>query len=247
MYINQEEMGLRENIRKAIAAQGFKSIHQFALQKKINYQYLNAILNEDRRFNEDWLKGLAKALGLSMEALFSSGPVEINAPPLLFEQPKGDFAAIKVFADPVCLGPGYNMNDLVPAGWLPMKRENLPIGFNSHADRVVCFPAAGDSMRPTINPGSYVWIDTDPPTIEENGIYAFLLPDESVTIKRLVKVCEDQIVIDADNPDACERAAGSLRGFPMALQPREDVNILRGRVIWILNRLLENSKEKAQG
>ena len=242
-------MGVRENIRVQLARAWIQwELTQVRPAKKRSYNsYLNQFLNGRARYNETFLEKIATALGLKIEDLFSSGPVEINAPPLLFEQPKGDFAAIKVFADPVCLGPGYNMNDLVPAGWLPMKRENLPIGFNSHADRVVCFPAEGDSMKPTINPGSYVWIDTDPPTIEENGIYAFLLPDESVTIKRLVKVCEDHVVIDADNPDACERAAGSLRGFPMALQPREDVNILRGRVIWILNRLLENSKEKALG
>jgi len=47
-----------------------------------------------------------------------------------------------------------------------------------------------------------------------------------------------------DNLDREERALGGLRRFPMALKipEPEDPPIIVGRVIWILNRLIEKPK-----
>jgi phage repressor protein C with HTH and peptisase S24 domain len=101
-------------------------------------------------------------------------------------------------------------------------------------------------MVPTILPDSYIWVDRYIPaeTVTPGDIYAFLLPDGTVTIKRLIRVTDHQAIIDADNQDPAERKpTGSLKEFPMILPLREDLSVVRGRVIWILNRLVEKPKK----
>jgi transcriptional regulator with XRE-family HTH domain len=240
-------MGIRENIKKQIDLLGYGgNLSRFAKDKGLSNSHLNEILNGKKRYNEGWLKRVAVALGVDVEVLLSSGPVEIRPPVLKFNMPEGDYVPIKLFNDPVILGPGYDMRELRPEGHVAILKGHLPFGFSSNEDRVVCFPTTGISMKPTINPGSFVWIDRDVPRedVVEGGIYAFLSPDDGVTIKRLVALDEEHIVIDGDNPDREERALGSLKGFPLALKiPEPDgPPIIVGRVIWILNRLVEKPK-----
>jgi len=243
------DMGIRENIRREIFRLGYgTNLKKFTDEKGLAniYPYINQILNGRRRFNEDIISRIADALGVPLSVLFSDGPVSIKSPTLKFNMPEGDYVPIKLFNDPMILGHGYDMRELRPEGHVAFLKEHLPVAFSSHEDQIVCFPTAGISMKPTINPGSFIWIDRDVPRedVVEGRIYAFLLPDDGVTIKRLVALNEEHIVIDGDNPDREERALGSLRGFPLALKiPEPDgPPIIVGRVIWILNRLIEKSK-----
>jgi len=244
------DMGIRENIRREIFRLGYgTNLKKFTDDKGLAniYPYINQILNGRRRYNEDIISRIADALGVPLSVLFSDGPVSINSPTLKFNMPEGDYVPIKLFNDPVILGPGYDMRELRPEGHVAILKKHLPVGFSSHEDRVVCFPTTGISMKPTINPGSFVWIDRKVPRedVVEGGIYAFLSPDDGVTIKRLVALNEEHLVIDGDNPDREERALGSLKGFPLALKipVPEDPPIIVGRVIWILNRLVEKPKK----
>jgi len=246
-------MGIRENIRREIFRLGYgTNLKKFTDDKGLAniYSYINQILNGRRRFNEDVISRIADALGVSLSVLFSDGPVSIKSPTLKFNMPEGNYVPIKLFNDPVILGPGYDMSELRPEGHIAILKKHLPVGFSSHEDRVVCFPTAGISMKPTINPDSFIWIDRDVPREEvmKGEIYAFLLPNDAVTIKRLVALNEEHVVIDGDNPDREERALGSLKGFPLALKIPEPDNlpIIVGRVIWIMNRLVKYNEKKGR-
>lgn len=159
--------------------------------------------------------------------------------------PDGEFEGIKCLDSPVCLGPGSNMDEAQVMGFLPIHKSELPVGYKSEPDRIVCFPTEGRSMVPTIMPGSHIVIDRFVPAewVTPGGIYAFLLSSGDVTIKRLIKLMDGSILIDADNQDPKERTDGSAKDFPMVLPLREDHSIIRGRVIWIFNRLVEEPKQ----
>lgn len=245
-------MGVRENIRREIARLGYgTNLKKFTDEKGITkiYPYLNQILNGRRRYNEVIISRIAEALGVPVSVLFSDGPVEIKSPTLTFDAPRGkaDYVSVPLFPDPVILGPGYDMRDLRPEGHVAILKKHLPVGFSSPEDRIVCFPTDGISMKPTINPDSFVWIDRFVPreSVVEGGVYAFLLPDDGVTVKRLISMSEKLLIIDSDNPDREERAVGKLRGFPMALKIPEpdEPPVVVGRVIWVLNRLIEEPKK----
>lgn len=161
-------------------------------------------------------------------------------PTIQLNVPGGEFEGVKCLDSPVCLGPGFNMDEAQVVGYFPILKGELPVGYKSEPDRIVCFPTAGLSMVPTIMPDSHVVIDRYVPAewVVPGGLYAFLLPNEGVAIKRLIKVMDNSIIIDADNPDPTARKIGSTKDFPMVLSLREDHSIIRGRVIWILNRLV---------
>lgn len=238
-------MGVRENIRRQIDLLGYKgNLSKFAKDNELSNSYLNEILNGKRRFNEDWLNKISKALNVEPWQLLADRPLvpyEPKGPSLIFNMPKGNIEGVKVLDTPACLGPGYNMDECQPIGYMPIPKKDLPKGFSSERDRIVCFPTAGTSMIPTINPDSYIWVDRYVPigAVVAGGIYAFLLPNGTVTIKRLIKLTDRSTIIDADNTDPAERKT-SLKDFPMILPLQEDHSVIRGRVIWILNRLIES-------
>lgn len=242
-------MSIRDAIKRLIEERGYKSPRQFAIAKGVSYVYLNAILN-GRRLNEDTLEKIAQALGVPIFQLFSDEPLapyrNIREEHTAYLTARDETENIKVFADSACLGPGYDMDSCVPAGLMPLPKKDLPRGFKSQEDRIICLPTKGTSMIPTIMPGSYIWIDRDVPTeaVVQRSIYAFLLHDGTVTIKRLIRVTNNSIIIDADNMDPSERSEnGTLKDFPMVLPLCEDHSVIRGRVIWILNRLIEEPKK----
>jgi phage repressor protein C with HTH and peptisase S24 domain len=243
------QMGIRDNIRKQVIVLGYGgNLSRFAKEKGFSNSYLNEILNGKRRFNEDWLNKIAKALEVEPWQLLSDRPLipyESKEPTLVFNMPDGEIEGVKVFDTPACLGPGFNMDECAPSGYMPIPKKDLPRGFKSDPNRIICLPTKGTSMVPTILPDSYIWVDRFVPAeaVLPGRIYAFLLPDRTVTIKRLVRVTDHCAIIDADNSDPAERKeTGSLKDFPMILPLQEDQSVVRGRVIWILNRLVEKPK-----
>ncbi len=241
-------MDLRGRILHLIEERGYKSPHDFALKTGFSYINLKSLLNRRTRFNEDNLDTLAELLKVKTFELFTEAhliPYEHKEPTLVFNMPEGEIEGVKVFDTPACLGPGFNMDESAPAGYMPIPKKDLPRGYKSDPNRIICLPTKGTSMVPTILPDSYIWVDRDVPaeSVLPGRIYAFLLPDRSVTIKRLVRLADHCAIIDADNQDPAERKdAGSLKEFPMILPLQEDHSVVRGRVIWILNRLVEKPK-----
>jgi hypothetical protein len=170
-------------------------------------------------------------------------------PHLTFNSPEGDYEGIKLFPDPISLGPGYELSEMVPEDYAPLLKSMLPKGWKSDKDRIVAFRTKGISMKPTINDGSIVWIDRMDVVPKIGEVYAFLLKDfgNIVTIKRLIKIDRHFMIIDGDNSNAEDRKAEDLKDFPMVLNLKEyehdGVSPVRGRVIWVLNRLIEKPKK----
>jgi hypothetical protein len=56
------------------------------------------------------------------------------------------------------------------------------------------------------------------------------------------------MIIDGDNQDKEDRKTEELRDYPMVLDLKEyseaDISPSRGRVFWVLNRLIEKPKKK---
>lgn len=159
------------------------------------------------------------------------------------------FERTAYFENPLSLGPGNELSEIPPSDYLPFLKKLLPRGYKSDPDRIIAFPTAGVSMRPTINPGSIVWIDRKDIEPREGQIYAFWLADrQAVTVKRLIKIGKRFCIIDGDNHNEEERKLEELRDFPMVIDCREheaqgEPWPIRGRVIWILNRLIEEPKK----
>lgn len=102
--------------------------------------------------------------------------------------------------------------------------------------------------KPIINDGSIILVDRMDVIPKEGEIYAFILKDfsNSVTIKRLNKIDKQFFIIDDDNKDPEDRKTENLKDFPMVLNLKEyseeGISPVCGRVIWILNKIIENNK-----
>ncbi|MGB7296556.1 MAG: S24/S26 family peptidase, partial [Candidatus Aminicenantales bacterium] len=88
-------------------------------------------------------------------------------------------------------------------------------------------------------------LDIEP---KEKEIYAFLLPTGGVTIKRLIKIQNYRLIIDGDNQETeirnLDDPIDGLKQYPMILECHEDDDQpIRGRVIWVLNRLIDKPKK----
>jgi transcriptional regulator with XRE-family HTH domain len=248
-------MGIRENIKRRIAMLGYgDNFRRFATEKGLSNSYLNLILNGRRRYNEDWLNKIAKALGVEPYELLSEKPlvpyVQVRDEHAVYTTAPDSFEKIKFFEDPLSLGPGNEISEIPPSEYLPFMKRLLPRGYKSDPDRIVAFPTAGISMKPTIFPGSIIWIDRKDIQPKEGEIFAFWLADrQAVTVKRLIKINKRFCIIDGDNKNEEERKLEELRDFPMVLDCKEHEDDqghpwpIRGRVIWILNRLIEEPKK----
>jgi transcriptional regulator with XRE-family HTH domain len=244
-------MNIRLNIRKMIEEKGYKSIRDFALKNGISYIYLNSVLNGRIRINEEFINLVAKALGVPPFQLFSDRPlVPYNQIKKFEGAEKDDYEQIKFFSDPLSLGPGVEISEIPPSDYLPFLKKWLPKGYKSIPDRIVAFPTTGISMKPTIMPGSIVWVDREDVEPREGQIYVFWLEKTNeVTIKRLIKISRGRYcIIDGDNRNEEDRKTEELRDFPMVIDCRQHEESdypwpIRGRVIWVLNRFIEEPKK----
>lgn len=248
------EMGLRENIRREIERRFAGNASVFSKATGISAPYLNEILSGKRRYNEDHLKKIAAALGLPVYQLLAEEPVvpyrQVREDHAAYHLVPDHFEKIKLFDDPLSLGPGNEISEIPPTDYIPFMKKYLPKGYKSDPDRIVAFPTAGISMRPTINPGSIVWIDRKDIQPKEGEIFAFWLADRhAVTIKRLIKINKRFCIIDGDNRNEEDRKLEELSDFPLVIDCKEHEDLghpwpIRGRVIWVLNRFIEEPKKQ---
>jgi len=213
---------------------------------------INRIENGKQNVTVEFLLKLSEVLDAPLYKFFTEKslvPCESLKPKLEFNQPKGDFEGIKLFEDSIILGPGHEINELPPKDYIPLSKKFLPKGYKSDPDRIVAFETEGISMKPTINDGSIIWIDRMDVIPKEGEIYAFLLKDFSnlVTIKRLTKIDRYFFIIDGDNKNPEDRKTEDLKDYPMVLNLKEyaeeDISPVCGRVIWVLNRMIEKNKK----
>ncbi|MEN6560899.1 MAG: XRE family transcriptional regulator [Acidobacteriota bacterium] len=245
-------MGIRENIRNEIARLGYgTNLTKFCREKGLSTVYLNQLLNGKRRYNEDLLNKIAKALGIPIYQLFIDEPVvpksQADKEPAIVEifpdqetqsefakfSSRDDFLPIRILADAASLGHGAIVSQERTGGYALIYRSALPrkaLKQKRTAEKIVCLFATGDSMSPTIQDKSLVAIDVeDKVEIRNKRIYAIEIPDEGVTIKRILQH-NDHLLLFADNRD--------FPGYPRALCLKElNYNPICGRVVWTWNKL----------
>jgi len=244
-------MGIRDNIRREIDRRFKGNASSFSKAAGISAPYLNEILNGKRRFNEDWLNKIAKALDVPIYQLFIDEPVVpksvADKEPAILElfpdqetqtefakfSSRDDFLPIRILADRASLGHGAIVSQERTGGYALIYRSALPrkaAKQKRSAEKIVCLFAAGDSMSPTIQDKSLVAIDVEDKTeVQNKKIYAVEIPDEGVTIKRILQH-NDHLLLFADNRD--------FPGYPRALCLKElNYNPICGKVVWTWNRL----------
>jgi len=242
-YMDKTQIG--RVIRKKRSQKGFTQ-KQVAAAAGVKPSYIARIENGKANFTIEKLLKIAAFLEVPAYALFDTKPLvpyRPKTPKLFFNSPQADYQTVKIFPDPKILGPGYEINELIPLDYVPIQKSLLPQDGRDDKDRVIAFPMSDNSMAPAITKGSLVWVDRFDIELHVSKIYAFLLREASqaVTIKRLTKIDPHFLIIDGDNQDPAARRAEELKDFPMVLHFKktepEDTPLVRGRVIWVLNYL----------
>ena len=242
-------MDIRDNVRKLISGQGYKSVHEFAKKSGLNYVYVNSILNKDRRYNEDTIEAIAKALRVPLYSLFSDEPLVpkpvADKQPIIVEsfpdtqthdefrgvEAQDDFIPIRII-ETVSLGQGRVVSNEETKGYALIYRHALNRKAWSQprkSEKIICVWAVGDSMSPTIQNGSLAAIDIeDRSEIRNQKIYVVDVPEEGVVIKRVHRT-GDHLILFADNPHTPD--------YPKCVMLDEELSPIRGRVVWTWNVL----------
>jgi transcriptional regulator with XRE-family HTH domain len=242
-------MAVRDNIRKVISEQGYRSVLDFAKKSGLNYVYVNSILNKDRRYNEDTIEAIAKALRVPLYSLFADEPLVpkrvAEREPVIaqifqdqdtakeFNKVEGrdDFVPVRI-VDTVSLGQGHIISNEETKGYALIYKYALNHKAwtqKRNAEKIICVWASGDSMSPAIQDKSLVAIDVeDRADIRNLKIYAVELPDEGVVLKRLHRT-DDHLILFADNP--------TTPGYPKCMKLNDEFSPIRGRVVWTWNVL----------
>jgi transcriptional regulator with XRE-family HTH domain len=225
--MDKREFGIL--IRRARIKRG---LTQQALANLINYpqQGISRIESGKQGISTELLLKLAEVLNLHDL---------IPHPPEIKDLESGDLVQVKLIADMISLGPGYDISQEHAEAHIPMPKTWLP-GWTAVPDRYIAVRASGNSMAPVINDGAILFIDRLQIIPQEGQIFAILLPNKQITAKRVIKIYKSQIIIDGDNQDKQERLMGELKDYPMIINLTEadDPNYpIRGRVVWVLNKL----------
>lgn len=139
-----------------------------------------------------------------------------------------EFALVPQLDVKAACGDGRFQDHVVVKGGLAFKRSSLrEFGVPEHAARVIF--ADGGSMRPTIQDGRVVLINTADTEPKDGKVYAICMPDGGLLLKRLVLDYHPASggmawIIRSDNPD---RVA-----FPDKLLPPDDRTMIAGRAVW---------------
>jgi len=129
----------------------------------------------------------------------------------------GDYVAVPLMADCAAAGRGNVMEDEIK-GYVLIHRHVAP-----RPENIRCFRLEGDSMVPTLTPGSILAIDVsrrDPARAEGRVVCVRIPPDEAI-VKRW-RAGPRHVVLDSDNP----------AHPPIVLEPDDIPDAIIGTVIW---------------
>jgi len=240
-----DKQSIGRAIRKKRLQKGYTQ-RQVAAACGVRPSYIARIENGRANFTIEKFLKIASFLQVPPYGLFDTKPLvpyRQKPPRLVFDSPEGDYTTVKLFADPGMLAPGYEISELIPLDFVPVLKDLVPHSTKADKDRVVAVLAADNGMAPVINRGSVIGLDRSDVEPRVGEIYAFLLREaqNAVTIKRLTKIDRHHLIIDGDNPSPSLRRSGELKDYPMLLSLKkgehEDAPLIRGRVLWVLNRL----------
>ncbi len=246
------KMNYLERIKKILIQKNLTK-KKLAEMCNISESYMNKLLNGKNRMDVEVLLKISKVLRVPVYNFFFDEPLVPQSyaerEPVIryvfgeekirseFEKYRtiDDFIAIRILEDEASLGPGSEVNIGATKGYALIYKYVIPRSAWTQKrknERVISLFAKGDSMTPTINDGSLIAVDLQDTKPVEGKIYCFWLEKtDEITIKRLIRIEDNFLIIHADNPNE--------PGYPKVLDLRKyrDINPIRGRVIWVWNKL----------
>ncbi|MCL5966344.1 MAG: XRE family transcriptional regulator [Deltaproteobacteria bacterium] len=193
----------RENIREALKARGW-SRADLARTTRIDFSYLDRLLQGKARFNEDLIEAIAKALGVAPSGAPAPIPVRITysrtfEDPRLPQKREFDYLPIPIVEPRVAAGnpevvSSEQVLDIVFIHRRALKRRS--------AQGYICTVVTGDSMAPVIRDGAIVCIDSrarpEGRKVPKESIWA-VRKGEGTVIKHL-QFKDDLILLISENP-----------------------------------------------
>lgn len=238
-----DKQSIGRAIRKKRLQKGFTQ-RQVAAACGVKPSYIARIENGRANFTISKFLSIAAFLQVPPYGLFDTKPLvpyRQKPPRLVFDSPEGNYTTVKLFPDASVLAPGYEIGELIPLDYVPVLRDLLPAGRDK--DRVVAVLAVDNGMSPVINRGAVMGIDRQDVEPRVGEIFTFLLREaqNAVTVKRLTKIDRHHLIIDGDNQSPAVRKSGELKDYPLLLSLKksdhEEAPLIRGRVLWVLNKL----------
>lgn len=218
-------MERHQRITKAINASG-KQKQQIAKECGVSNASVSQWLSGDSKsLRPENLYALAKATGFcAMWLAIGEGPekpedAEDNAPS------SDDYALIQQFSAKAAAGNGYHNDHVEVREGLVFKRSWLRRS-GVKAESLCVIYAEGSSMEPTISDGDVLLIDGSDRFARSGRVYAFVRPDGSVSVKRLIQQVAGDWIIRSDNQDKARYPDETIKPDDLA-----HINII-GRSVW---------------
>jgi len=218
-------MERHQRITKAISASG-KQKQQIAKECGVSNASVSQWLSGDSKsLRPENLYALAKATGFcAMWLAIGEGPErpedsEEGAPA------QKDYALIKQYDARASAGEGFHNGHVEVREGLVFKRSWLRRSGVKPESLSVIY-AEGSSMEPTIADGDVILIDGDDRQPRSGRVYAFVRPDGSVSVKRLIQQITSDWIIRSDNQDKTRYPDEVIHPADL-----ESINII-GRSVW---------------
>lgn len=171
---------------------------------------------------------IAKALHISKQDLLLTHDEQVSDKPADYvagSPSDADYAMIPQYTARGSNGNGYHNDHVEVAGGLAFKRDWLR-RTGAKPESLCVIYADGSSMEPTISDGEVLLIDRSDITPRNGKVYAFLRPDGSLSVKRLIQQVTGDWIIRSDNLDKSRYPDESIRPDDLA-----HINII-GRSVW---------------
>lgn len=137
-------------------------------------------------------EALARALGVSLDALASDEPATVQEP-----GSTSDVVMIPLRDITASAGPGTEVLDEEPRAWLQFSPLFVE-AWRRNPAQVEAITARGDSMEPTIQDGAIVLIDRSERQVRPGKVYAFRTAD-GLRLKRYQPAIAGGILLVSDN------------------------------------------------
>lgn len=176
----------------------------------------------DRRLNQDWINKIAGTLRVPAHKIIEDAPLdEVPDAPIASSASAGEVVPIIKLDLKASMGPGTLLEEWAEQEIVQFDGSTLRDLTRTPAHRIRLISGVGDSMRPTIQEGDQIMVDTTQRGLaRQDGIYWISLFG-AANIKRLRAVARDRILVISDNPDIENQEVEA-----------EDLQI-EGRVIWV--------------
>lgn len=221
---------------------------ELARRSGVNQPTIHRIITgESKNPRRDNVERVAKALGVSVEWLWSGNPRlapslaaeeasssqgDSAAQPLENQEPEyprtpheDDYALIPQYTARGGCGAGFLNGHVEVKGSLAFKREWLA-KMKAKPENLRVMYAHGESMEPYIFEGEVVLFDISEKEPRDKKVFVIRRPDGDISIKRLAQRLDGTWIVSSDNPDKTRFRDETY--LPDALH---EIPIV-GRVIW---------------